>query len=102
REQLTVLVEHFLARPKSKLRGKPMAVESVNRVFQYTRALLEEIDGDQWDGPKAWRKLFEVRWVTLLTPAEQRVIANGKDTYKTRAIRRARLVGPVAADARTF
>jgi integrase len=86
REQLTVFVEHFLARPTSKLKGKPMAVESVKRVFQYTRSLLEEIDGDQWDGPKAWRKLFKVRWVTLLTPAEQKIIANGKHTFETQEL----------------
>jgi hypothetical protein len=80
-DHLLGFVEHFLARPTSKLHKKPMAVESIKRVFQYTRALLEEIDGDSWDGSKGWRKLFKVRWTNLLTPAEQKKLAAGKDTF---------------------
>lgn len=43
--------------------------------------MLDEIDGELWDGPKGWRKLFKVLWINLLTPVEQKQLAAGKKTF---------------------
>ncbi|MGB7159335.1 MAG: site-specific integrase [Tepidisphaeraceae bacterium] len=79
--KLVAVVSHFTGRPTSKLTGKPLAVDSIKRVFQYTKALLDDMDGDAWKGPRRWQKLFKVRWASLMTPAEQKKQAQGKDTF---------------------
>ncbi len=79
--KLLDLVNHFTGRPVSKLTRKPLAVVSVRRVFQYLKALLEDVDGNGWDGPRRWQKLFKVRWDGLMTPQERRRKHTGADTF---------------------
>lgn len=79
--KLVALVNHFTGRPVSKLTRKPLAVVSVCRVFQYLKALLEDVDGNGWEGPRRWQKLFKVRWDGLMTPQERRRKHAGADTF---------------------
>ncbi len=74
------LVGQFTARPKSKSTGKPMAVATIKTVFQQVKALLDTLEDAGWQCP-GWRKLFRIRWASLLTAAEQRKQAAGKDTF---------------------
>jgi integrase len=79
--KLVMFTGHFLKRPKSKISGKPMSPDSVRTLFGDVKRLLDALDGEGWDGPKKWQRLFTARWTGLLTPAEQRKRARGKDTF---------------------
>ena len=81
KRQLEKLVAHFAARPVRDQTGKPMAVDTVVTTLKHARMLFDWLDGDHWEAPRRLDKIFKIRRNTLMTVAEQRADANGKEVF---------------------
>ncbi|HEX2973570.1 MAG TPA: hypothetical protein VHP11_14645, partial [Tepidisphaeraceae bacterium] len=87
KEELEELVAHFTARPKREKTGEKMAVDTIITTLKHARAFFDWMDGDHWEAPRRMDKIFRIRRNILLTPAEQRAEANGKDIFTVDELR---------------
>jgi integrase len=81
KRQLETLVAYFTARPVREQTGNPLAADTVLTILKHARMFFDWLDGDSWSGPRRWEKVFKIRRNNLMTPAEQRADANGKEVF---------------------
>jgi hypothetical protein len=81
KQQLEKLVAHFTARPVREQTGKPLAPDTVVTTLKHAKAFFDWLDGERWEAPRRMDKVFKVRRNILLTTAEQRAEANGKEVF---------------------